>query len=263
MAKRRVHKNQQSRTANKAVNRDRDKGSRRQTGISGRRKRNMDASVMVESATDPQRLRPKRADGEIYLEVECGTNKAKLFLSKLCQGSKGACILFNESWLTPNEFQFVSGRCAVKDWKRSIRHNGHCLKVLLSEAEHLTQLQSNSTPRTSGKDEIRASEETMKISSQNSEMGIKDSRKVCISVLFSSHAYMLIIMKSIWWLLIKGQGKVQGVPHHKPPPFPDTKRKRKQTKPNKRKSNKCTKISALFPKRGIAMLKGLKNTRIK
>ena len=28
--------------------------------------------------------------------------------------------------------------------------------------------------------------------------------------------------------------------NHKPQPFPDTKRKRKQTKPNKRKSNKCT-----------------------
>ena len=40
---------------------------------------------------------------------------------------------------------------------------------------------------------------------------------------------------------------------HKPQPFPDTKRKRKQTKPNKRKSNKHTKsikISSLFSKRG-------------
>ena len=41
--------------------------------------------------------------------------------------------------------------------------------------------------------------------------------------------------------------------NHKPQPFPDTKRKRKQTKPNKHKSNKrtkSTKISSLFPKRG-------------
>ena len=41
--------------------------------------------------------------------------------------------------------------------------------------------------------------------------------------------------------------------NYKPQPFPDTKRKRKQTKPNKRKSNKRTKgtkISFLFPKRG-------------
>ena len=41
--------------------------------------------------------------------------------------------------------------------------------------------------------------------------------------------------------------------NHKPQPFPDTKRKRKPTNPNKHKSNKRTKstqISSLFPKRG-------------
>ena len=41
--------------------------------------------------------------------------------------------------------------------------------------------------------------------------------------------------------------------NHKPQPFPDTKRKRKPTNPNKYKSNKrtkSTKISSLFPKRG-------------
>ena len=57
--------------------------------------------------------------------------------------------------------------------------------------------------------------------------------------------------------------------NQKPQPFPDTKRKRKQSKPNKRKSNKVnkrmrnTETSSLFPKRGIAMLKELKNTRTK
>ena len=36
--------------------------------------------------------------------------------------------------------------------------------------------------------------------------------------------------------------------NHKPQPLPDTKKKREQTKPNKR--TKCTNISSLFPKRG-------------
>lgn len=31
------------------------------------------------------------------LEVECGPNKAHLFVDKLCQGSKGKCIEFNVS----------------------------------------------------------------------------------------------------------------------------------------------------------------------
>jgi hypothetical protein len=57
-------------------------------------------------------------DGETIMDVECGTNKAKLTLEKLWQGSKGQCVDFQGSWLTPNEFQYVSGRETAKDWKR-------------------------------------------------------------------------------------------------------------------------------------------------
>ncbi len=35
-------------------------------------------------------------DGEVVLDVECGPNKAKIYLSKLCQGSKGPCVLYNQ-----------------------------------------------------------------------------------------------------------------------------------------------------------------------
>jgi hypothetical protein len=72
-------------------------------------------------------------NGEPILEVECGQNKAAMFLNKLCQGSKGPCILFQSNLLTPNEFQFVSGRETAKDWKRSIRHHGKSLKLLLAK----------------------------------------------------------------------------------------------------------------------------------
>lgn len=78
-------------------------------------------------------VKPIFKDGEILLEVECGQNKAAMYLSKLCQGSKGPCISFQGSWLTPNEFQFVSGRETAKDWKRSIRHHGKSLKLLLAK----------------------------------------------------------------------------------------------------------------------------------
>ena len=70
---------------------------------------------------------------DVALEVECGENKAMMFLSKLYQGSKGHCIEFRGAWITPNEFQTVSGRHSAKDWKRSIRHNGRSLKLLLSK----------------------------------------------------------------------------------------------------------------------------------
>ncbi|XP_071043417.1 uncharacterized protein [Parasteatoda tepidariorum] len=71
--------------------------------------------------------------GELVLEVECGSNVGWLFISRLCQGSKGASIWFQNVWLTPNEFQYISGRETAKDWKRSIRHRGRSLKLLMAK----------------------------------------------------------------------------------------------------------------------------------
>ena len=54
--------------------------------------------------------------------------------------------------------------------------------------------------------------------------------------------------------------------NHKPQPFPDTKRKRIQTKPNKRKSTnvrKALRLALSSPSEVITVLKGLKDTRTK
>ncbi|XP_019620368.1 PREDICTED: sterile alpha motif domain-containing protein 11-like [Branchiostoma belcheri] len=71
--------------------------------------------------------------GEPVIEVECGENKAFLYINKLCQGSKGPSIRLSNEMLTPNEFQFISGRETAKDWKRSIRHKGKSLKTLMAK----------------------------------------------------------------------------------------------------------------------------------
>jgi SAND domain len=71
--------------------------------------------------------------GELRLEVTCGQNQAVLYTGRLQLGSKGTCILFENAWLTPNEFQYVSGRETAKDWKRSIKHHGKSLKVLIAK----------------------------------------------------------------------------------------------------------------------------------
>nr|XP_002737526.1 PREDICTED: polycomb protein Scm-like [Saccoglossus kowalevskii] len=95
--------------------------------------RNSNEDYGMESLHPGEDFRPVlNDDGDNFLEVECGENKALLYLNKLCQGSKGQCIYFKESWLTPNEFQYVSGRETAKDWKRSIRHRGKCLKTLMN-----------------------------------------------------------------------------------------------------------------------------------
>ncbi|OQV12618.1 putative Deformed epidermal autoregulatory factor 1 [Hypsibius exemplaris] len=79
-------------------------------------------------------LKPQfTVDGETLLDVECGENRGMLYLSRFCQGSKGPCIRFDDMWLTPNEFQYISGRESAKDWKRSIRHQGKSLKLLLAK----------------------------------------------------------------------------------------------------------------------------------
>lgn len=73
--------------------------------------------------------------GDVGIDVTCGENVARLFLSKLKVNERiqRRCIQFRETWLTPNEFQKDSGREAAKDWKRTIRHSGLCLKQLLTE----------------------------------------------------------------------------------------------------------------------------------
>lgn len=76
---------------------------------------------------------PEFRDNDICLGVECGENRGSMYMSRLYQGSKGKCIESNGSWFTPNEFQAMSGRGSAKDWKRSIRHQGRSLKLLLSK----------------------------------------------------------------------------------------------------------------------------------
>ncbi len=68
---------------------------------------------------------------DAMLAVMCGVNEALVHLDRLKQGSKGACVMYEGRWLTPNEFQALSGRQTAKDWKRSIRHSGKTLKWLL------------------------------------------------------------------------------------------------------------------------------------
>lgn len=81
-----------------------------------------------------QSLPIRSLDDAIILPVTCGSRQAELVLDRLETGSRGACIRQeNGLWLTPNEFQLISGRGNAKDWKRSIRHHGHSLKSLTEQ----------------------------------------------------------------------------------------------------------------------------------
>ncbi|KAH3863458.1 uncharacterized protein LOC127866538 [Dreissena polymorpha] len=97
-------------------------------------------------ASDEVLIFPTEIDGETCIDIQCGNNEAYMFLGKLCVGSRGACIQFDSRWLTPNEFQSVSGRETAKDWKRSIRHRGRSLKLLINKG--LVTVQPSSPKKT-------------------------------------------------------------------------------------------------------------------
>ncbi|XP_072101016.1 sterile alpha motif domain-containing protein 11 isoform X5 [Mobula birostris] len=107
--------------------------SRRQRAFLGLPEAAHPGDLMLERFHSVPDFQPIFDNGEPCIEVECGENKALLYIHKLCQGSKGPSIRYRGEWLTPNEFQFVSGRETAKDWKRSIRHKGKSLKTLMSK----------------------------------------------------------------------------------------------------------------------------------
>lgn len=65
--------------------------------------------------------------------MSCAENEGKFYLKRFARGSIGKCVLFRNRWLTPNEFQTISGRKSSKDWKRSIRLKGRILKDYITQ----------------------------------------------------------------------------------------------------------------------------------
>ena len=67
------------------------------------------------------------------MEVTCNLNNA--ILQANCLGGKSKCILFEKELLTPNEFQSLCGLQHVKNWRKSIKHNGKSLDVLIANGQ--------------------------------------------------------------------------------------------------------------------------------
>ena len=84
------------------------------------------------SPQDGARLMEADEYGE-HMHVSCAGNTAKFYLNRFARGSIGRCVLFKGRWVTPNEFQAISGRQSSKDWKRSIRLRGRCLKEYITK----------------------------------------------------------------------------------------------------------------------------------
>ena len=90
------------------------------------------SSSSAESTSQGSGLWKEDIHGQ-HLQVTCADNEANFYRERFARGSIGRCVLFRGRWITPNEFQAISGRQSSKDWKRSIRLNGRCLKEYISD----------------------------------------------------------------------------------------------------------------------------------
>lgn len=77
-------------------------------------------------------IQPKEDTGtDDVIQVNCNSIVGLLHKKKFGSGSKGKCILVNERWLTPNEFESHCGKGNCKDWKRTIKAGGQPLLSLV------------------------------------------------------------------------------------------------------------------------------------
>ena len=80
------------------------------------------------------------------MQVRCKAMSAYLYTSKYESGSKGKCILMDDEWLTPNEFEEKSGSKAKK-YLSSIKCLGRPLRAYVNSGE----LRGLGTPQTTPK----------------------------------------------------------------------------------------------------------------
>ena len=70
--------------------------------------------------------------------VQCNEEDGTFHPDKLCRGARGKCIYYQSQWLTPNQFEYHTGRAQSKYWKRSLYAKGKSL-IYLFRAGKLTE----------------------------------------------------------------------------------------------------------------------------
>lgn len=76
----------------------------------------------------------KRKYAGRMMDVECNGQMAKLQVDNFpdfggsTSHAKRKCILFNDSWITPTEYETQTGFGSRKNWRSSVRMNGRSIK---------------------------------------------------------------------------------------------------------------------------------------
>ena len=80
----------------------------------------------------------------MVLPITCGQTKAEFYVSKMRSGKTvGKCILFQSKWISPTEFENLSGIHSAKKWRRSIKYNGEPIGEWLANAQQDHAASSN------------------------------------------------------------------------------------------------------------------------
>ena len=80
----------------------------------------------------------------MILPITCGQTKAEFYVSKMRSGKTvGKCILFQSKWISPTEFENLSGIHSAKKWRRSIKYNGEPIGEWLANAQQDHAASSN------------------------------------------------------------------------------------------------------------------------
>ena len=69
---------------------------------------------------------------EKVLAVVCCGNEAAFHLSRYTGGGRSKCVHYGRQWISPVEFEEQSGRGASHNWKRTLKHNGKSVGVVLA-----------------------------------------------------------------------------------------------------------------------------------
>lgn len=123
-------------------------------------------------------------EGGRFLNVSCACNEAKFYIKRFARGSVGKCILFKGRWITPNEFQAISGRKSSKDWKRSIRLKGRCLKEFITQGLFQEHAKNCACKICSGDDvEMLKQEGEMALAAKRRRLSQADSHPITLDTI--------------------------------------------------------------------------------
>lgn len=102
---------------------------------------------MSRPPTVPSGLTDTRGD---YIAVSCGTAEGNFYFNRLKDvGSRAGgvkCIWYNDSWITPNDFEISGGKGKNKSWKKSLFHNQLSVQSCLNKLGITTSRTLTPTP---------------------------------------------------------------------------------------------------------------------